>query len=269
LVLSESVGHVPASAWPGQPGTSILAAHDVTWFSGIYRLRPGAELRYVTPCRTFVYRVTVHRIVPAGYPVYNTAAARVVLDTCYPPNALYLTSARYLVYANLVETLPPSPVRTAATGLNALTVPAPRALSAQGLSLQHNEAPMGVLGFAGSPSPGWRQSNGPLQAQNSALAAYFGVTRSAEQGERAWWADLAPLVPVPQATGIWGGGITGYNTPLDVTLRMRGDQVLGARLTAVVSSAGSARPGTYRLTVTETVSGRKLLVTGFTMHPAG
>lgn len=45
--------------------------------------------------------------------------------------------------------------------------------------------------------------------------------------------------------------------------------MLGATLTAEVSSAGSRRPGTYNLAVTETVSGDELLVSSFTMHPAG
>src|SRR5260370_4103432 len=38
-LLNQAVGHVPARACPGQPGTSVLAAHDVTWFSRIGPLR--------------------------------------------------------------------------------------------------------------------------------------------------------------------------------------------------------------------------------------
>jgi sortase A len=268
-VLDEAVGHVPASAWPGQPGTSVLAAHDVTWFSRIGQVRPGDEIRYVMPCRTFTYLVRSHRVVRAGYPVYNTATARIVLDTCYPMDALYLTGSRYLVYADLIERSPTSAVPTPPARPAALIVPAPKALAAEGLSLEQNHAPLGVLSLAGSPSPGWRQTSAPLQAEAAVLTAYFGIVRSAEQGRRRWWADLAPSVRGTAAAGIWGGEITGYDTPLDVTLRVRGGRVLGAALTTVVSSAGSWQPGTYNLTVSETVSRGELWVSGFTMHPVG
>jgi sortase A len=266
-VLAEAVGHVPASAWPGQPGTSVLSAHDVTWFSGIGQLRPGDKLRYVMPCRTFTYRVMSHRVVAAGSPVYNTATARIVLDTCYPLNALYLTGSRYLVYADLIETSPTSAIPAPAASPSPLIVPAPKALVAEGLGLEQNEAPLGVLSFAGSPSSTWRQSSTPLQAEASVLTAYFGIVRSAEQANPGWWADLAPSLRESAAAGLWGGQITGYDTSLDITLRVRGTRVLGATLSAGVSTAGSRQPGTYSLAVTETVSGHELLVSSFTMHP--
>jgi sortase A len=270
-VLDEAVGHVPASAWPGQPGTSVLAAHDVTWFSRIGQVRPGDEIRYIMPCRTFTYRVTSHRLADAGYPVYNTATARMVLDTCYPLDALYLTGSRYLVYADLIETssASASAMPTPPASPPSLIVPVPKALAAEGHSLEENETPLGVLSFAGSPSSRWRQTSAPLQAEASVLAAYFGIVRSAEQGQQRWWADLAPSVRGSAAAGIWGGEITGYHGPLDITLRVRGDRVLGATLTAAISSAGSLQPGTYNLAVSETVSRGELWVSGFTMHPAG
>ncbi len=266
-VLNDAVGHVAASAWPGQPGTSVLAAHDVTWFSGIGRLRPGDEIRYVVPCHVFTYQVTFHRIVHAGYPVYSTTTGRIVLDTCYPLDALYATGSRYLVYAGIVRAPAAPPMPASPAGPAPLTVPAPRALAAEGLSLQQNGAPLGVLSLAGSPSPGWRQSNAPLQAEAAALEAYFGIVRSAGRGERNWWADLAPSVPVPG--GLWDGEITAYHTPLSVMLRVRRDRVLGATLTATVSSAGSWQPGIYSLTVTETVTRGELLVSSFTARSAG
>jgi sortase A len=273
VVLNDAVGHVPASAWPGHAGTSVFAAHDVTWFSGIDRLDPGDEIRYVTPCRTYTYRVTSHRVVPAGYPVHNTAIPSIVLDTCYPLDALYLTSSRYLVYATLATTSPASASRppqpsSAQPSSAQLTVPAPRALAAEGLALDQNDGPLGILRFSGSPSPAWRQTSAPLAAEAAALTAYFGVIRSAEQGQRAWWADLAPSVPLSAAAGLWHGDITGYDAQIDVVLHVRDDLALGAVLSTVLSTAGSAHPGTYDVTVTETVTGGgKLMVTGFAMRP--
>jgi sortase A len=268
--LSDAVGHVPASAWPGgRPGTSVFAAHDVTWFSGIDRLGPGDEIRYVTPCRTYTYRVTSHRVVPTGYPVYSTATPTIVLDTCYPLNALYLTSSRYLVYATLSMTSPTSASPALRPSASPFTVPVPPALAAQGLAADQNDGPLGILRFTGSASPGWRQTSAPLGAEAAALTGYFGVIHSAEQGQRTWWADLAPAVPVRAAAGLWDGAIKRYDAPIDVTLRVRGDRTLGAVLTTVLTTRGTAQAGIYDLTVTETVTGARLVVSGFTMRAPG
>ena len=54
-----------------------------------------------------------------------------------------------------------------------------------------------------------------------------------------------------------------------MTLRVQGDRTLGVVLTTMPTTAGSAQPGTYDLTVTEAVTGKKPLVSSFTMRPAG
>jgi len=262
-VLDEAVGHVAGSAWPGQPGTSVLSAHDVTWFSGIGSLRPGDVLRYVTPCRTYTYQVTAHQIVASGAPVYTTAASKVVLDTCYPFNALYITNTRYLVYASLASASPTHPLVTPPPGPPPPQVPAPAPLAAQGLGLDHNDAPLGTLTITGSPSVSWRQSSAPLTAESAALTAYFGVIRSAEQGRRSWWTALAPAVPASAAAPIWDGTLSRYNGPLDITLRVNGGQLAGATLSAAVRAEAA---GTYDITVREAVSAGRLLVTGLRLR---
>ncbi len=253
-VLNDAVGHVPASAWPGRWGTSVFAAHDVTWFARIDGLKRGDRIRYVTPCRTYTYRVTAHRVVHVGYPVYKTAIASMILDTCYPLSALYATSARYLVYATLARIAPTT------------VVPRPS------LGLDQNKVPLGGFRFAGSPSAAWRRAAAPLDAA-AALAAYFGMVKSAEQNRRTWWAELAPSVPPYAAAGLWGSEITRYDKAVDVTLRVRGGQVLGATVTAVVvtgvATGDPRRQEPYRLTVTETVTETgRLLVSGFSMRSA-
>jgi len=265
-VLNDAVGHVPASTWPGQRGTSVFAGHDVTWFARIDRLKRGDQIRYLTPCRTYTYRVTARRVVHVGYPVYNTATPSMILDTCYPLDALNSTSARYLVYATLARTAPASMVPQRSTVPAQLTLLVPRALAAQGLALDQNNVPLGVVGFAGSPSAVWRRASAPLDTA-AALAAFLGVIRSAEQGRQAWWAELAPSVPLAAAAGLRGGEITGYHERVDVTLWVHGDRLLGATLTTVVTTSNSSRPGSYRLAVTETVTGAgRLLVSGFGMR---
>jgi sortase A len=259
-VLDDAVGHDPESAWPGGQGTSVLSAHDVTWFSHIGQLKPGDEIRYVTPCRTATYKVTSHAIVKAGTPVYDTGAARLVLDTCYPLNALYITATRYLLYATLVGTAPTHALTVAPQSWRPPAVPAPAALAAQGLSLADNSAPLGTLRLTGSPAPAWAQSSAPLDFQAAALAAYFGIVRSAAQEKSTWWADLAPAVPVAAAKTLWGGRLS-YDSALTVTLRAEGTRAASAKLTATVTATRPDIAGRYDLTVGETVKDGKLHVT--------
>jgi sortase A len=260
-VLDDAVGHDPASVWPGEQGTSVLSAHDVTWFSRIGQLKPGDEIRYVTPCRTATYKVTSHAIVKAGTPVYDTGAARLVLDTCYPLDALYLTSTRYLLYASLVGTAPTHAMTAAPQTWQAPAVPAPPALAAQGLTLATNSAPLGELRLLGSPARAWAQSSAPLDFESAALAAYFGIVRSAAQEKTAWWADLAPAVPAAEAGALWGGELASYRSLLSVTLQVAGTRAVAATLDATVTVSGPEGASSYDLSVSEAVRGGKLLVT--------
>ena len=260
-VLSDAVGHDPASVWPGQAGTSVLSAHDVTWFSRIAQLKAGNEIRYVTPCRTYIYRVTSHAVVTAGSPVYGSKTTRLVLDTCYPFDALFITSTRYLVYADLISSAPTHAMAARPVRWPPPAVPAPAQLAAQGLDLAHNPVPLGTLRLTGSPARAWRQSSAPLQFEAAALTEYFGIIRSAARQERAWWADLAPSVPASAAGPLWGGQLKSYDSKLRIALRAEGTRPVKATLTAMVTVTGPNGPGSYELTVTETVSAGKLLVT--------
>lgn len=267
-VLSEAVGHDPASVWPGQPGTSVLSAHDVTWFSRIGQLKPGNKISYVTPCRTYTYTVTSHVIVSAGASVYGNGTARLILDTCYPFDALYLTPNRYLVYATLSASFPTHPMAAVPTNWPTPTVPAPAKLAAQGLGLATNNAPLGTLHLTGSPSRAWAQSSAPFQFEAAALAGYFGLARSAAQEEPAWWKDLAPSLPASAAGPLWGGQITFYDSSMQITLHANGTKPASATLAATVTITGPEGTGSYDLTVGETVRSGKLYVTRVQASPA-
>lgn len=258
-VLDVAVGHVPASVWPGQPGTSVLSAHDVTWFSGLTRLRTGDQIRYVTPCVTYTFEVTSHAVVHAGSPVYNTAGGRLVLDTCYPLNALYFTPARYLVYATMTGSAATHPAVAAPGNWPVPQVPTPADLADQGLTLAQNYAPLGTLSIVGTAAPAWRQSSAPMRLEAAGLTEYFGLLRSAAQDQAGWWRDLAPSAPMPLA--LRGATIGVYGTRLHITLRVAGTRAQGVTLTAGVTlSDGETRT----LTVRETVAGGKLVATRVT-----
>lgn len=267
-VLGEAVGHNPASAWPGQAGTTVLSAHDVTWFSRIAQLKPGDDIRYVTPCRTYLYKVTSHAIVDAGSPVYNTKVTRLVLDTCYPLDALFITSTRYLVYADLISSAPTHVMAARPGRWPPPAVPAPARLVRQGIDLAHNPAPLGTLRVTGSPSRAWRQSSAPFQFEAAALTEYFGIVRSAAQERRGWWAALAPSVSTRAAGALWGGQLKSYTSWLVVTLSAAGTTPVEATLTATVTVTGPNGSGSYHLTVTEAVRAGKLLVTRARVTPA-
>ncbi len=266
--LAVAVGHVPGSAWPGEPGTTVLAAHDVTYFSDIGQLVAGSLVEFATPCATYVYRVSGHQIVQTGSSIYSSATAQeLVLETCYPENALYLTDKRYLVTANLVSRVPAGQPVPPIGPTVAPAVPAPPTLAAQGLTLATNDAELGTLTITGSPARSWEQSVAPYDDEAAALAEYFGAIRSAEQAEPQWWAALAPGVAIGAAAPLAGATISAYEVALDVTLDAAGSAFDGASLSGHVMVTGGTRPGEYAVQVTETVVDGALRVQGWTMTP--
>lgn len=264
--LNVAVGHVPASAWPGPSGTTVLSAHDVSWFSHIDGLGTGATIRYVTPCQTFTYRVTGHRVVASGSPVDNTAAPRLVLVTCYPLDALYITPRRYLVYAELTGTTAggrtaslPSP----GAGSLSVALPSPVASAVEG-SLT-TTAPLGTLQLAGSPSSSWAQSLAPIHAEESALTLYFGALQLAEQHDAGAWHTLAPGVPLFDAAPLEGAAITHYLLGVTPTLTVSGSTITAVQLDAGFQISGGPVPGTYHITVDATAANGALTMTGWQM----
>ncbi len=266
--LSVAVGHVPASSWPGSPGTSVLAAHDVTWFSRIEQLEPGDTVSVVTPCRTFDYTVADHRVVQAGSPIVQTAAEQLVLITCYPLDALFLTSQRYVLDATLARVVDAgSPTRTVAPGA-APVVPAPPPLAAEGLDLDHNPAPLGTLAVTGSPAVGWQESAAPLDDEAAVLSLYFAAVRAAEQDQPSWWAAIAPSVPFSAAAPLVGARITYNNSDFDPSLDVVGAVMTGSSLATEPVLAGDRAAGLYRISMQAGVDHGNLVVTGWTMTPA-
>ncbi len=266
--LAVAVGHVPGSAWPGQRGTSILAAHDVTYFSDIDQLRQGSLVDFATPCASYVYQVSGHQVVDEGTPIYsNSAQSELVLETCYPTDALFLTDQRFLVTASLVATsttgVPTPHLATPVTP----TVPAPAALAAQGLTLATNDAELGTLALSGSPAPSWSQSMAPFDDESAVLADYFGAIRSAEQDQQGWWSALAPGVPMATAAPLSDATISGYGVALGVTLDAAGSTLTGASLQAHVYLATGPNPGEYILSAMLVDESGVLVITRWSMTP--
>jgi sortase A len=173
--LAVAVGHDPQSVWPGATGAAVFLAHDVSYFVHLNALKPGDVITYQTACNTVKFVVSGQQVVQAGSSVANTSNSSLVLDTCYPSNALFFTPQRLLVRANEVsattngEKASGSTLAAPAPGVN-YTTTAPAALVAQGLTLQQNEAPMGTMQLV-NDSLAFAQSPGPLALEAAALQA--------------------------------------------------------------------------------------------------
>lgn len=262
--LNVAVGHADSTPFPGTPGTSVLLAHDVSYFANIDQLNPGDTIAYRAGCVTDVFHVTGHTIVKAGAPVPQLSGDGLVLDTCWPTNALWYTPNRYLVEAEEVS------VTTTKTGANnkapqtwptGYTSTAPPALVAQGLTLSTNEAPMGTMQINGTPASAWAQSPAPLAVEAAGLAAYFGGLKAADQHRSDWWNLLAPGVALPAPlSGAW---VSGHDSPLDVTITTQGDTPTAVTLSTVITLSGGPAPGKYQETVTEAIHGLIVTITNW------
>jgi sortase A len=267
--LAVSVGHDPWSVWPGQSGTAVLLAHDVSYFVHIDQLRPGDRIVYQTPCTTVTFAVSGSRVVTQGSPVQNTSDPTLVLDTCYPSNALFFTTSRLLVSA--VESTRATAPRhltdpASPTVPVAFDVPVPPILMAQGLSLEQNEAPMGTLSLVGNPELAWEQSPGPLNLEAAALTAYFGGLHAAAQRQSAWWQAIAPGVAMPPM--LLGATVTGHDAPLDVEIDSAGGTPDAVVLRTTITLSGGASPGTYAESVTASVHEHTVTLGSWALTPA-
>lgn len=292
-VLSSAVGHDPSSVWPGEDGTAVLAAHDVSYFSRIGSLRQGSRVLFVTPCRTVTFSVTGHRIVPSGSPVANSAAPSLVLDTCWPNNALWWTPDRELVTAREVGSAPTTPSSAGSRGVAPrtragagrghlaagtppavpLAVPVPPALAAQGLTLDTNPTLLGTMQVVGQPAASFVQSPVPLGVEAAALTAWYGTLHSVAGDRPDWFAALAPGTTFPSELA--GSAVSEYLSRLSVQVRAAGDQVRGAVLSADLAFVpAGAPPGTASAATHEglvvvdcTVRNGELTVTGWSFTP--
>ncbi len=267
--LAVGVGHDPASVWPSSPGTVVLSAHDVTWFSRIGQLGAGATLDFVSPCVTYQYAVTGSSVVKAGSPVFNGPGSRLVLVSCYPFTALYLTPDRYLVNATLVKVTDAVSHPAALASYLVPTVPAPAPLAAQGLGLATNDAPLGTLTISGTPSPAWQQSTNPLDVHEALLALYFGALRAAEQRQEAWWSDLAPDVPWSGASALGGATVARNDAPVDAVFDVVGADVEGLSLSSSPVVTGGPTPGRFHLSLTAAIEHGDLELTSFQLNRLG
>ncbi len=111
--LALGPGHVPGTAYPGQPGNTGIAGHDVTAGNSFLRLtslRPGDKI--IITMKDCVVTYAVDRM-PFTVRYTDIAVLRsegqkhtIVLITCTPVNVLYFVPNRTIVHATEVSSVP-------------------------------------------------------------------------------------------------------------------------------------------------------------------
>jgi LPXTG-site transpeptidase (sortase) family protein len=102
--LRRAVGHVPATALPGEPGNVVIAGHRDSFFSYLKDVQPGDRVWITTPDGKFEYSVESMRVVrPEQTEVLGTTPIpTLTLITCYPFHHLGPAPERYVVSARLI-----------------------------------------------------------------------------------------------------------------------------------------------------------------------
>jgi sortase A len=102
--LGLAVGHIPSTAWPGQPGNVGVAGHRDTLFRGLRGIRENDLIRFETLSGNYFYQVESIEIVePQDLSVLRAGQYRqLTLVTCYPFNYVGAAPDRFIVKAREV-----------------------------------------------------------------------------------------------------------------------------------------------------------------------
>lgn len=106
--LRRGPGHIPATAYPGQPGNCVISGHRTTYgapFRNIEQLSGGDEIILITAEKRYIYEVYEQRIVlPTDLTVLEQAGApKITLTACHP---WYSAAQRIVVIARLSRSEP-------------------------------------------------------------------------------------------------------------------------------------------------------------------
>lgn len=103
--LKDGIGHRIGTAWPGEMGNAVIAAHNDVYgaiFKDLNSLEPGDIVIADTPTGVYRYEVVSSQVVlPTEISVTDPADEPVLtMITCYPP---YVDTHRIVVRARLTE----------------------------------------------------------------------------------------------------------------------------------------------------------------------
>ena len=107
-------------------------------------------------------------------------------------------------------------------------------------------------------SVGFAQSPGPLALTAAALEAYFGGLHAGAQDQAAWWAAIAPGVPMPSPLA--GATVVGHDAPLDVEIDSAGGTPTHGGAAHHGDPFGGSAPGVRAETVDLGVHGAQVTI---------
>jgi sortase A len=218
-LLASAPGHEPQSVMPGTSGTAVIVAHNLTFFRHIDALRPGDTVVVGTAQGVFTFKVTRSLVVPANSSLPNTTWPSLDLVACYPLNALYYTSDRYVVETALVSRSPspagslaglqPNPPQFLAT--------LPANLASQPLWLSDTGYEVGRATFSGGPSQRLTASGASWSLVAQSIRMFAATVRALQVATPS---PLAGFGPDPAVEGLAGGGpwVVAPRAPLDVSI---------------------------------------------------
>jgi sortase A len=99
--LRLAVGHIPGTAFPGEPGNIGLAGHRDTFFRRLRNIRVNDEIRIVTPGETLTFKVEQTTVVEPRdtWVLDHTPTSVLTLVTCYPFTYVGSAPNRFIVRA--------------------------------------------------------------------------------------------------------------------------------------------------------------------------
>lgn len=104
--LRKGAGQYAGSSFPGTGSTVLIAGHNNRYFDTLKDAKIGSIITLKTHYGEYKYRITGTAVKKAtDKSAYDLGAdhENIVLYTCYPFNALGLTSQRYFVYGEYVS----------------------------------------------------------------------------------------------------------------------------------------------------------------------
>ena len=106
-ILLKGVGQYSDSTLPGFSGTTLLCAHDTTWFQGLESVEKKDVFLFETDYGVYEYQVQRIEIVDQSDESaceLEKTQDQLVLYTCYPfGNLIEVRQERFFVYCNLIS----------------------------------------------------------------------------------------------------------------------------------------------------------------------
>jgi sortase A len=102
--LNAGPGHLPGSAYPGEPGNSVISAHRDRHFARLGHIQVGDTVFTESGTHRERWVVIAKRVIAADAPaLFRTTDATLTLTTCWPIRVVGTAPERLLVTAKPIS----------------------------------------------------------------------------------------------------------------------------------------------------------------------